>query len=113
MKAIRKFRFEPDYAVPPGATLKESMESLGLTECELAERTGITVQTLNGIFYGEEPITCESANKLELVTGTPAALWKNLEAQYRLQLAKSEQPRQINGSLKTFLPDVDTSGVCW
>ena len=90
MKAIRKFRFDPDYAVPPGATLKESMEFLGLTERELAERTGITAQTLNGIFDGEEPITGETANKLELVTGTPAALWNNLEAQYRMQLSKIE-----------------------
>lgn len=90
MKAIRKFRFEPDYAVPPGVTLKERMESSGMTERELAERTGITVQTLNGIFDGEEPITGETANKLELVTGTPAGLWSNLEAQYREQLSKIE-----------------------
>ncbi|MFZ4774548.1 MAG: HigA family addiction module antitoxin [Terrimicrobiaceae bacterium] len=96
MKAIRKFRFDPDYAVPPGATLKESMESLGLTERDLADRTGITVQTLNGIFDGEEPITVETANKLELVTGTPAGLWNNLEAQYRMQLARV-QPQPEGG----------------
>ncbi|TSA37360.1 MAG: addiction module antidote protein, HigA family [Verrucomicrobiaceae bacterium] len=96
MKAIRKFRFEPDYAVPPGATLKESMESLGLTERELAERTGITVQTLTSIIDGGELITCETANKLELVMGTPAVLWNNLEDQYRLQLARM-QPQPEGG----------------
>ena len=65
---------------------------------QAAERTGVTVQTLTSIIDGGEPITGETANKLELVTGTPAALWNNLEAQYRVQLAKIEQPRQINGS---------------
>lgn len=95
MKAIRKFRFEPDYAVPPGATLEETMESLGMSQRELAARTGLTVQTLNRIFKGEQPITYETANKLELVTGTPASLWNNLETQYREQLSKIEQTRQM------------------
>lgn len=95
MKAIRKFRFEPDYAVPPGATLKESMGSLGLTQRELADRTGIAVQTLTSILDGQQPIDSETANKLELVTGTPAAIWNNLEAQYRKQIAKIEQRRQM------------------
>ncbi|MCX6970767.1 MAG: helix-turn-helix domain-containing protein [Verrucomicrobia bacterium] len=95
MKAIRKFRFDPDYAVPPGATLEETMEALGMTQRDLADRTGLTVQTLNRIFKGEQPISYETANKLELVTGTPAALWNNLEAQYREQLSKIDQARQM------------------
>ncbi len=95
MKAIRKFRFNPDYAVPPGATLEETMEALDMTQRELADRTGLTVQTLNRIFKGEQPITYETANKLELVTGTPATLWNNLESRYREQLSKIEQTRQM------------------
>ena len=105
MKAIRKFRFEPDYAVPPGATLEETMESLGMTQRELAVRTGLTAQTLNRIFKGEQPITYETANKLELVTGTPAALWNNLEAQYREQLSKIEQARQMADNI-IWLKDI-------
>jgi HTH-type transcriptional regulator/antitoxin HigA len=91
MKALRKYRFNPDFAVPPGTTLEETMNSLGMTQRELAARTGLTVQTLNRIFKGEQPITYETANKLELVTGTPASFWNNLEAQYRDQLSKIEQ----------------------
>ena len=72
MKALRKHTFEPDYAVPPGESVKETMEALGMTQRELADRTGLTVQTLNRIFKGEQPISYETANKLELVTGTPA-----------------------------------------
>ncbi len=95
MKPLRKHRFDPDYAVPPGVTLEETMEAMGMTQRELADRTGLTVQTLNRIFKGEQPITYETANKLELVTGTPAALWNNLEVQYREQLSKIEQTRQM------------------
>ncbi len=95
MKALRKYTFEPDYAVPPGATLRETMEARGMTQRELADRTGLTVQTLNRIFKGEQPITYETANKLELVTGTAAAFWNNLEAHYRGQLAKLQERAQL------------------
>jgi transcriptional regulator with XRE-family HTH domain len=73
MKARRKHRYEPDYAVPPGATLEATMHTLAMTQRDLATRTGLTVQSLNRIFNGEQPITPGTAQKLELVTGTPAA----------------------------------------
>jgi addiction module HigA family antidote len=99
MTAKRQNRFEPDYAIPPGATLEETMETLGMTQRDLADRTGLTVQTLNRIFKGEQPITYETANKLELVTGVPAGFWNNLEAQYREQLAKMEQNKEMKAHL--------------
>ena len=90
MKALRKFTFQPDYAVPPGATLEETMEALGFTQRDFARRLGLTVQSLNRIFKGEQPITAETAVKLERVTGTAAAFWNNLETQYRQQLQRAE-----------------------
>jgi addiction module HigA family antidote len=99
MKALRKHTFDPDYAVPPGESVRETMETLGMTQRELADRTGLTVQTLNRIFKGEQPISYETANKLELVTGAPATFWNNLEAQYREQLAKLEQKAALAKNL--------------
>jgi len=75
------------------------MHALGMTQRELADRTGLTVQTLNRIFKGEQPISYETANKLELVTGVPAGFWNNLEAQYREQLARMEQDREMEAHL--------------
>lgn len=99
MIAKRLHHFEPDYAVPPGVTLEETMHSLGMTQRDLADRTGLTVQTLNRIFKGEQPVSYETANKLELVTGAPAAFWNNLEAQYREQLTKIDEARQLAANL--------------
>ena len=48
--AKKLYGFEPDYAIPPGETLKEVMESLNMAQKELAVRTGLTVQSLNSIF---------------------------------------------------------------
>lgn len=75
------------------------MESLGMSQRDLADRTGLTVQTLNRIFKGEQPITYETSNRLELVTGIEAAFWNNLETQYRQQLAKIGQARQMRSHL--------------
>jgi HTH-type transcriptional regulator/antitoxin HigA len=88
LKAKKKYTFEPDYAVPPGETLKETIEFLGVTQKELSTRTGLSVQLLKRISKGEQPINFETANILELVLNVPASMWNNLEAQYREQLVK-------------------------
>jgi len=100
LKAKKRYGFEPDFAIAPGETLKETMESLNMAQKELAVRTGLTVQSLNRIFKGEQPITYETANKLELTTGVPARMWNNLEAQYREQLAKIEERKQLEADLE-------------
>jgi addiction module HigA family antidote len=99
LTAKKLYGFEPDYAVSPGETLKEVMESLNMAQKELAIRTGLTVQSLNRIFKGEQPISYETANKLELATGVPARMWNNLEAHYREQLAKAKERKQLESDL--------------
>jgi HTH-type transcriptional regulator / antitoxin HigA len=99
VRATRKYGFEPDYAIPPGESLREVMESLGMSQKELAKRTGLTVQSLNRIFKGTQPITYETANRLELATGVPATMWNNLEAQYREQLARIHERERLQDDL--------------
>jgi HTH-type transcriptional regulator / antitoxin HigA len=99
LTAKKFYGFEPDYAISPGETLKEVMESLNMAQKELAIRTGLTVQSLNRIFKGDQPISYETANKLELATGVPARMWNNLEAQYREQLAKAKERKQLETDL--------------
>jgi HTH-type transcriptional regulator/antitoxin HigA len=36
---------EPDYAVAPGETLRERLEELGMTQAELARRTGMSIRS--------------------------------------------------------------------
>ena len=99
VQATRKYTFEPDYAIAPGTTLRETMEALGMSQKELATRTGLTQQSLNRIFKGEQPISYETANLLELAVGVPASMWNNLEAQYREQLAKIHERERLKADL--------------
>lgn len=96
---VKEYDFEPDYAIPPGETLKETVEAIGMTQKELSKRTGLTVQSINRIYKGEQPILYETADKLELVTGVPARFWNNLEANYREQREKIKQLDELNNNV--------------
>lgn len=100
MSNKKQVQFEPDYAVPPGVTLQEVSKSLGMSQKDLALRTSLTVQTLNRIFKGIQPITYETASRLELVTGVPARFWNNLESQYREQLGRIEEKERLVAGLE-------------
>ena len=95
MKVTKKYEFDPDYAIPPGETLKELMESLEMSQKEFSKRTGLTIMSLNRIIKGEQPVTYDTANILELVTNVPAKMWNNLEANYREQLAKIKELERL------------------
>ena len=92
---MSKQTFDPDYAVPPGATLLETIRALELTQKELARRMGRPVKTINEIVKGTAAITPETSLQLERVTGVPASFWDNAEANYRGRLARLKEQRRI------------------
>ncbi len=100
MAEKQKYVYDPDYAVPPGETLQETMDTLGMSQRELAVRTGLTVQSLVRILKGEQPISYETANRLELATGVPARMWNNLEANYREQVTKLAERERMKANIE-------------
>jgi HTH-type transcriptional regulator/antitoxin HigA len=91
MAEIEKNIFKPNYAVRPGETLKETLESLGMTQAELAQRTGRPKKTINEIVRGKAAITPEMAIQLDRVLRIPASFWNNLERNYQETLARLRQ----------------------
>ncbi len=91
----RKIGFSPDIAIPPGETLQEFLDSLAMTQVDLAKRTGLTTKTINEIIKGKAPITQETALKLESVFGIPASFWNNLEANYQETRARLQAEKDI------------------
>jgi HTH-type transcriptional regulator / antitoxin HigA len=80
--------FLPDYAIPPGETLEETIQALGMTQAQLAELTGRPQNTISEIISGKAAITPETALQLERVLGVTASFWYNLEANYVQTLAR-------------------------
>lgn len=83
--------FSPDYATSPGATLRDVIERLGLSQSELAERTGRPKKTINEIVQGKSAITPETALQFERVLGIHASLWLNMERAYRAVQAREQE----------------------
>lgn len=80
--------FRPNYAVPPGETLKETIGSVGMTQAEVAQRIGQPKKTINEIIKGKAVITPDTAIQLERVLGVPASFWNNLERNYQETLSR-------------------------
>src|SRR5262245_17522530 len=91
----KRFAHEPDYVVTPGEVLQETLGGLGMTQADLATRTGLSRKTINQIVQGQEPISVETALRLEKVTGVPAHFWNNLEAKYREKLARQAERERL------------------
>lgn len=95
----KRYAFEPTYAVPPGRTLQETIDALGMGQRDLATRAGLSPKHINQIINGVAPISHETAVRLEQVTGVPARMWNNLEVNYREQLAKIEEKKRLESDL--------------
>ncbi|HTO01458.1 MAG TPA: HigA family addiction module antitoxin [Microthrixaceae bacterium] len=89
--ATELLRHEPDYATPPGETLREVLDDLGMTQAELAERTGLSPKHINQVVRGVAALSPDTAVLLEPVVGVPARLWNNLEANYQSQLSAQRE----------------------
>ena len=84
-------QYIPDNVSPPGVTLLEVLEAKGLTQAELADRTGRPRKTINEIVKGKAGLTPETAIQLERVLGVPASFWNARERQFRECLARKSE----------------------
>ena len=96
---MSKYRFQPDYAIPPGETLQEELACRGMTQAELADRTGMAKKTINEIINGKAPITPDTALKLEHVFGLPAHFWNMLEQNYQETKARLVEQDRLKADL--------------
>lgn len=92
---------ELGFAVPPGDIISEYLETIGMTQSELATRLKLTPKTMTGIINGKAPISVKTARGLESVFNRPAKFWLDLESSYRL--AKDRLESKIEESERTAL----------
>ena len=88
--------YRPDYAVSPGEVLSNELELRGMTQQELAKRTGLTPKHIVSIVKAKSSITPETAIKFERAMGMPADYWLNLESNYQEVLARLQEEDQLD-----------------
>jgi HTH-type transcriptional regulator / antitoxin HigA len=88
-----------DFAFSPGVYLRDELAQRGMTLTDLAERMGRPLSSLSRIVNAQTTITPATALQLEQALDISAEMWLNLEAQYRLRLARFANERAREGRL--------------
>ena len=81
-------RVYSDLPIPPGEILAEEIVARGMTQRELAARTGLAPEVVNKIIQGKQAITWNTAIALGKALGGDPRFWINLEADYQTTLER-------------------------
>ncbi|HEY3295369.1 MAG TPA: HigA family addiction module antitoxin [bacterium] len=95
-------QYHPIEVTLPGATLLETIESLGIPQVEVARRTGFTPKHINSIISGKASITPETALRLERVLGVSSHFWLNLEQNYQASVERQREREMIEQRIVTY-----------
>src|SRR4030095_9444433 len=104
-----------DLPIPPGELLTETLETLNLSQSELARRMDRPVQAINEIARGTKEITPETAIQLERVLGVPSHIWLGLETEYQHTKARLEDRKRLEEevALTKKFPWSALVRLCW
>ncbi len=95
MTNILHNEYHPDSVSSPGETLLETLETIDMSQAELAKRMGRPTKTINEIIQGKATITAETALQLEQVLHIPASFWLKREQHYREALARINEEKRL------------------
>lgn len=91
--------FEPDYAITPGQHLLTVLDTLHMTQSDLAARTGISSKHINQIIKKGVSVSPETATQLEYATSVPVEVWTGLDARYQALLARQRARARLSEQL--------------
>jgi len=88
---------------PPGDTIQETINALGMSQNELAERMGRPTKTINEIIKGKEALSPATSVQLERVLGIPTGFWLERERLYVQALTAIEHQQKLDTWADTWL----------
>ena len=88
------YRYEPDYAVPPGWILEEHIEAENMSQAEFARRCGRSPKLISDIIAGKAAIHPKTALQFQRVLGVDARIWLGIDSDYRLHLEREAETRR-------------------
>lgn len=87
----------PDWAIHPGEHLAEHIEARDWSQAEFARLADLSPKLVSTIISGSNPVTAETALKLERVLGMKAYIWTALQADWDLfQARQTEESRSAD-----------------
>lgn len=101
----------PDWAMHPGEHLEEYLESLDLSQAEFSRLSGLSTKLVSTLISGNNPVTAETALKLEKVLGLKAYVWTGIQASWDLYQAREAKKVQIGEDEKIFLSKLPVNEI--
>lgn len=93
------FEYVPDYSSSPGEYLLDVLASLGMSQAELARRTGLSVKHVNHVCQGMSPLSADTAVLLERATGVDARILVRLESMSQVEKGIKDETSRLEQQL--------------
>ena len=93
--AVRKTGISRDLIIHPGETIADVLEDRGITQAELAARTGVSPAYVSNIIKGKKDISAKFAMALEYALDVPKSFWLNLQANYDSELLELNEGQTV------------------
>lgn len=106
-----------DLIIHPGETIGDILAERGISQAELAARTGVTPAYVCNVIAGKKDISAKFAFALEYALGVPKSFWINLQANYDAELLEAsavdtitDEERSARNSLKDIVKYLREAG---
>jgi len=104
--AGRNHGISPDLLIHPGETISDVLDENGITQKELAQRSGVSEAFLSDVIHGKKDISKGLAMGLEYALGVPNSFWLNLQANYDAELLCLQEEDSIQEEEKLVLSSI-------
>lgn len=98
--AIKKIGISRDLVIHPGETIADVLEDRGITQAELAARTGVSPAYISNLISGKKNISTRFAMNLEYALDVPKSFWLNLQANYDAELLELNEGQTVTEAEK-------------
>ncbi len=98
--AAKKIGISRDLIIHPGETIADVLEERGITQAELAARTGVSAAYVSNVIAGKKDISANFAFAMEYALGVPKSFWLNLQANYEAELLDANEYQTITDEEK-------------
>lgn len=95
-----------DLIIHPGETIADVLEDRGITQAELAARTGVSPAYVSSVIAGKKDISSNFAMALEYALDVPKSFWLNLQANYEAELLELNEANTVTDAEKAVLPEL-------
>lgn len=93
--AVNRHGISRDLLIHPGETIADLLEERGMSQKELAKRSGVSEPFLSDVIRGKKDISKSLAKGLEYALGIPGSFWLNLQANYDAELLTLQEEETV------------------